>query len=97
MSIAYKKLDKIIELNDIIADDNFTFEKGDVNLRMIIKGTTNKPIVNGFLVIKDSEMDIYGNNIAFYLIESFYRSKCPDQRGSINNIKLKVILEKTKI
>ena len=54
---------KLIELIDIFADDNFTFEKGDVNLRMIIKGTTNKPIVNGFLVIKDSEIDIYGNII----------------------------------
>ncbi|MBO8231645.1 hypothetical protein CU311_03160 [Prochlorococcus marinus str. MU1402] len=54
---------KIIELIDILAEDYFTFEKGDVNLRMIIKGTRNKPILNGFVVIKDSEIDLYKNKI----------------------------------
>ena len=51
------------ELIDIFADDYFTFKKGDLNLRMIIKGTINKPIVNGFVVINDSEIDIYSNII----------------------------------
>jgi len=50
---------KFIELIDIFADEYFTFKKGKVNLRMIIKGTRNKPIVNGFVVIKDSEIDFY--------------------------------------
>ena len=54
---------KFIELIDIFADDYFTFKKGDVNLRMIINGSINEPIVNGFLVIKDSEIDIYNNVI----------------------------------
>ena len=54
---------KFIELVDIFAEDYFTFKKGDVNLRMIIKGTVNKPIANGFVFIKDSEMDIYSNII----------------------------------
>ncbi len=54
---------KFIELIDILADDYFTFKKGDVNIRMIIKGTINKPIANGFIVIKDSEIDIYSNFI----------------------------------
>nr|WP_225867103.1 translocation/assembly module TamB domain-containing protein [Prochlorococcus marinus] len=54
---------KFIELIDIFADDYFTFKKGDVNLRMIIKGTLNKPIANGFVFIKDSEIDIYSNII----------------------------------
>ncbi len=54
---------KFIDLIDIFADDYFTFIKGDVNLRMIIKGTINKPIANGFVVIKDSEIDIYSNII----------------------------------
>ena len=54
---------KIIELIDIFAEDYFVFEKGDVNLRMIIKGTRNKPILNGFVVIKDSEIDLYKNKI----------------------------------
>ena len=30
---------------------------------MIIKGTVNTPIANGFVFIKDSEMDIYSNVI----------------------------------
>ncbi len=54
---------KFIELVDILADDYFTFKKGDVTLRMIIKGTVNKPIANGFVFIKDSEIDIYSNVI----------------------------------
>ena len=52
---------KIIELIDFFAEDYFTFKKGEVNLRMIIKGTRNKPILNGFIVIKDSEIDFYNN------------------------------------
>jgi len=34
---------KFIELIDIFADEYFTFKEGDVNLRMILKGTLNKP------------------------------------------------------
>ncbi len=54
---------KIIELIDIFAEDYFTFENGEVNLRMIIKGTRTKPILNGFVDIKDSEIDFYNNKI----------------------------------
>jgi len=54
---------KFIEIIDIFADDYFTFKEGDVNLRMIIKGTIDKPILNGFLAIKDSEIDYYNNLI----------------------------------
>jgi len=54
---------KFIELIDIFADEYFTFKEGDVNLRMLIKGTLNKPILNGFVVIKDSEIDFYNNII----------------------------------
>jgi len=35
---------KIIELIENFTDEFFTFKKGDLNLRMIIKGTLNKPI-----------------------------------------------------
>ena len=52
---------KFIELIDILTDDYFTFKEGDVNLRMIIKGNINQPIINGFIVIKDSAIDIYNN------------------------------------
>ncbi len=54
---------KFIELIDIFADEYFTFKEGEVNLRMIIKGNLNKPILNGFIVIKDSEIDFYNNII----------------------------------
>ncbi len=54
---------KFIELIDIFADKYFTFKEGDVNLRMILKGTLNKPLLNGFIVIKDSEIDFFNNII----------------------------------
>ncbi len=52
---------KFIELIDIFADEYFIFKEGDVNLRMILKGTLNKPLLNGFVVIKNSEIDFYNN------------------------------------
>ncbi len=54
---------KFIELIDIFADEYFTFKDGDVNLRMILKGTLNKPLLNGFIVINDSEIDFFNNII----------------------------------
>ncbi len=54
---------KFIELIDIFADEYFTFREGDVNLRMILKGTLNKPLLNGFIVINDSEIDFFKNII----------------------------------
>ena len=72
-SIPLKKEDKldlrligngrIIELIDILSDDFFVFEDGDVNLRMIIKGNINQPILNGFIVTKDAKIDLYNNII----------------------------------
>ncbi len=54
---------KFVELIDIFADEYFTFKEGDVNLRMILKGTLNKPLLNGFIVINDSEIDFFNNKI----------------------------------
>ena len=54
---------KFIELIDIFADEYFTFKEGDVNLRIILKGTLNKPLLNGFVVINDSEIDFFNNII----------------------------------
>jgi len=54
---------KFIELIDIFADEYFTFKKGDVNLRIILKGTLNKPLLNGFVVINYSEIDFFNNII----------------------------------
>ena len=54
---------KFIELIDIFADEYFTFKEGDVNLRVILKGTLNKPLLNGFIVVKDSEIDFLDNII----------------------------------
>ncbi len=55
--------EKFIELIDIFADEYFTFKEGDVNLRVILKGTLNKPLLNGFIVVKDSEIDFLNNII----------------------------------
>jgi len=54
---------KFIELIDIFADEYFTFKEGDVNLRVILKGTLNKPLLNGFIVVKDSEIEFLNNII----------------------------------
>ena len=54
---------KFIDLIDIFADEYFTFNEGDVNLRVILKGTLNKPQLNGFIVVKDSEIDFLNNLI----------------------------------
>ena len=54
---------KFIDLIDIFADEYFTFNEGDVNLRVILKGTLNKPQLNGFVVIKDSEIDFFNNTL----------------------------------
>ena len=54
---------KFIDLIDIFADEYFTFKDGDVNLRVILKGTLNKPLLNGFIVVKDSEIDFLNNII----------------------------------
>ncbi|ABO17238.1 translocation/assembly module TamB domain-containing protein [Prochlorococcus marinus] len=54
---------KLFELIENFTDEFFTFKKGDLNIRMIIKGTLNKPILNGFIAIKDSEVDLYNNII----------------------------------
>ena len=54
---------KLIELIDIFADEYFTFKDGDVNLRVILKGTLNKPLLNGFIVVKDSDIDFLNNII----------------------------------
>ncbi len=54
---------KFIELIDIFADEYFTYKEGDVNLRVILKGTLNKPLLNGFIVVKDSEINFFNNII----------------------------------
>ena len=54
---------KFVELIDIFADEYFTFKEGDVNLRVILKGTLNKPLLNGFVVVKDSEIEFLKNKI----------------------------------
>jgi len=54
---------KFFELIDIFADEYFTFKEGDVNLRVILKGTLNKPLINGFIVVKDSEIDFFNNSL----------------------------------
>jgi len=54
---------KLIELMDIFSDDYFTFREGEVNINMRVKGARKKPTIDGFIDIKDSEIDIYSNKL----------------------------------
>ena len=54
---------RFLELIGNLSNENFTFKKGDANIRMLIKGGLEKPIANGFLFIKNSEVDILNNNL----------------------------------
>ncbi len=54
---------KFVELIDIFAGDYFTFKEGSLNLGGIIKGPLNKPLLNGYLEIKDSDIEIYNTII----------------------------------
>ncbi len=54
---------RFLELIGNLSNENFTFKNGDVNLRMLIKGELAKPIANGFLFIKNGEVDILNNNL----------------------------------
>ena len=54
---------RFLELIGNLSNKNFSFKSGDANLRMLIKGSINKPIANGFLFIKDAEVDIFQNNL----------------------------------
>ena len=54
---------RFLELIGNLSNENFTFKNGDANLRMLIKGGLEKPIANGFLFIKNGEVDILNNNL----------------------------------
>ncbi len=54
---------RFLELIGNLSNENFTFKNGDANLRMLIKGELAKPIANGFLFIKNGEVDILNNNL----------------------------------
>ena len=54
---------KFLELIGNLFNKNFSFINGDANLRMIIKGIKDKPIANGFLFIKNAEVEILKNKL----------------------------------
>ncbi len=54
---------RFLELIGNLSNENFIFKNGDANLRMLIKGEISKPIANGFLFIKNGEVDILNNNL----------------------------------
>ncbi len=54
---------RFLELIGNLSNDNFTFKNGDANLSILIKGELTKPIANGFLFIKNGEIDILNNNL----------------------------------
>ena len=54
---------RFLELISSLTNEKFIFKNGDANLRMLIKGSLDKPIANGFLFIKESEVEILSNNL----------------------------------
>ncbi len=54
---------RFLQLIGNLSNKNFIFKNGDANLRMLIKGGLEKPIANGFLFIKNGEVEILKNNL----------------------------------
>ena len=79
---------KFAELIDFFADDYFSFSEGDINFRMIFSGSINRPIANGFIDIKDSEIEILNNflkNIKSKLILDYDQIIIEKFNASVNN------------
>ena len=54
---------KVFDLFDKLSNKNFSFNKGFANLRLNVKGSLNKPIANGFLFIKDGDINLFSNSL----------------------------------
>ena len=54
---------KVFDLLDKLSNKKFLFKKGFANLKLILKGKIKKPIANGFLFIKDGEIDLFKNSL----------------------------------
>ncbi len=54
---------KVFDLLDKLSNKKFSFKKGFANLRMNVKGKLNKPIANGFLFVKNGEIDLFQNSL----------------------------------
>ncbi len=54
---------RFLELIGNLTNKNFYFKEGNANLRMLIKGGFEKPIVNGFLFINNADIEILNNNL----------------------------------
>jgi len=63
IDLKLKANQRFLELIGNLSNENFIFKNGDANLRMLIKGGLEKPIANGFLFIKNGEVDILNNNL----------------------------------
>ncbi len=54
---------KIFDLFDKLSNEKFSFNRGIANLKMKVNGKINKPIANGFLFIKNAEIDLLQNSL----------------------------------
>ena len=55
--------ERILDLLGNLTNDNFTFNSGDANLRMIISGNLDKPIANGFFFLRDGNLQVFDNSL----------------------------------
>jgi len=62
LDLRLKGNQRFLELIGNLSNKNFTFKNGDANIRMLIKGGLDKPVTNGFLFVKNGEIEILNNN-----------------------------------
>ena len=61
---------------DGLSEGNLSWEKGTSDFRLLIKGSIEKPQINGFLVIKEGEFFVFDkplNNVNASIIFDFNR------------------------
>tara|TARA_Y100001978_G_scaffold143490_1_gene128551 strand:- start:858 stop:4799 length:3942 start_codon:yes stop_codon:yes gene_type:complete len=85
LDLRLKGDERFLDLIDSLFNKNFIFKKGEANLRMLIKGFINKPIANGFLYVREAEIELFQNdfkNLEGTFIFDFDQLEIKDLRAS---------------
>ena len=54
---------EFLRLIENLSSQNFSFKKGEANLRLLISGKIDQPIANGFLYLENGEIDFFDNSL----------------------------------
>ncbi len=77
-----------------LSNGNIFWKSGTADLRMLIRGTINKPVANGFLVIQEGSFDVVDKNVNhlnasmlfdFNRLEVLYMKAKVGEKGFINS------------